>query len=255
MCPGPHTTVDIPARWNNPASVPKATSVVWRFPASCCARRTAGSSCRRLEGRHRDDRLEAYAGGREHGLHRRFQPRRVAGDGALHRFGVGARQVAELVVEAAVFGHHVVGDAAVHDTHRGGGVGHVEALLVRPVVAPAVGHVGDLRHQASAGLDRIHRLRRERRVRRLALDAAAPAVHALVRDGRHHARRLADDAQARRDAGVAQVGDQVLDAKTADLFVEAEGVVQREWQVGVEEGCACATARPMKPFMSALPRL
>ena len=44
MLPGPQTTVLMPARWNSPASVPKATSVVWRLAARRCARRTAGSS-------------------------------------------------------------------------------------------------------------------------------------------------------------------------------------------------------------------
>ena len=46
MEPGPQTTVDMPARWNSPASVPKATSVVAALPASACASRTAASSGR-----------------------------------------------------------------------------------------------------------------------------------------------------------------------------------------------------------------
>ncbi len=72
-------------------------------------------------------------------------------------------------------------------------------------------------------------------MRRLALDAAAPAVDALVRDRRHHAGRLADDAQARREAGIAQVGDQVRNAEAARLFVEAERIVHRMRQVGREQ--------------------
>ena len=70
---------------------------------------------------------------------------------------------------------------------------------------------------------------------RFALDAAAPAVHALVRGGRHHAGGLADDAQPRRDAGLAQVGNQHLGAEAADLFVVAERVVHGEGQVGFEK--------------------
>jgi hypothetical protein len=42
--PGPQTTVDMPARWNSPASVPKATRVVCRVPANAAASRAAGSS-------------------------------------------------------------------------------------------------------------------------------------------------------------------------------------------------------------------
>ena len=91
-------------------------------------------------------------------------------------------------------------------------------------------------------------------MRRLALDAAAPAVHALVRERRHHAGGLADDAEARRDAGLAQVGDEAARAEAADLLVVAEGEVDGERQVGGENAGVCATARPMKPFMSALPR-
>lgn len=43
MKPGPHTAVAMPACWNRPASVPKATSVVSCEPASRCASATAGS--------------------------------------------------------------------------------------------------------------------------------------------------------------------------------------------------------------------
>ena len=44
MLPGPHTTVEMPAFLNRPASVPKATSVVLFSPDSSCARRVTGSS-------------------------------------------------------------------------------------------------------------------------------------------------------------------------------------------------------------------
>ena len=65
-------------------------------------------------------------------------------------------------------------------------------------------------------------------MRLLAAHAAPVAVHALVRDRRHHAGRLADDAGQRRDAGVAHVGDQLPHAEAADLFVVAEGQVDGE---------------------------
>ena len=64
MCPGPHTTVGMPARWNRPASVPNATSVV----ASASARRPREQHrevvVARQERRRLADRLEADAGSR-----------------------------------------------------------------------------------------------------------------------------------------------------------------------------------------------
>jgi hypothetical protein len=60
-------------------------------------------------------------------------------------------------------------------------------------------------------------LGRLRRMRGMALDAAAPAVHALVRQRRHHAGGLADDAVRGRQAGVLEVGDQVAHAETSPL--------------------------------------
>jgi hypothetical protein len=96
-------------------------------------------------------------------------------------------------------------------------------------------------------------LRRERRMRLLAAHAAAVAVHALVRDGRHHAGGLADDAGQRLDAGVAQVGDQLLHAEAADLFLVAEGEVDRE-RASLFRNARHGHAMAMKLFMSAEPR-
>ncbi len=92
----------------------------------------------------------------------------------------------------------------------------------------------ELADDARADLDRVDRLVRQRRMRRVALDAAAPAMHALVRQRRHHPGRLADDAGERLDAALAQVGDQARRAEAADFLVVAEGEVNREWQVGGE---------------------
>jgi hypothetical protein len=75
-----------------------------------------------------------------------------------------------------------------------------------------------------------------------------------VGERRDHAGRLADDAGERRDAGVAHVGDQPARAEAADLLVVAEREVDGERQVGGRNAGTCATARPMKLFMSALPR-
>jgi hypothetical protein len=69
----------------------------------------------------------------------------------------------------------------------------------------------------------------------LAADTALVAIHALVGDGRHHAGRLADDAGQRRNADVAQVGDQFPRAKTADLLVIAERQVDRERCAALEK--------------------
>ena len=69
----------------------------------------------------------------------------------------------------------------------------------------------------------------------MALDAAAPAIDALVGERRHHAGRLADQAGARHEALLAQVGEQPAHAEAADLLVVAEGEVHAERQVGREE--------------------
>ena len=73
-------------------------------------------------------------------------------------------------------------------------------------------------------------------MRLLAAHAAAVAVHPLVRDGRHHAGGLTDDAGQRADAGLAQVGDQLSHAKAAHLFVVAERKMDRKRRVAVKEG-------------------
>ena len=122
------------------------------------------------------------------------------------------------------------------DAYRRGGVGHVEAGQTRSLGPQLVADIGDVRHQPRRRLHRIHRLRRERRVRRLAAHAAAPAVHALVRDRRHHGRGFADDAQPRRQPTVAQVGNEMARTEATHLFVVAEGIVQREGQVGFQPG-------------------
>ena len=72
-------------------------------------------------------------------------------------------------------------------------------------------------------------------MRLFAAHAAAVAVHAFVRDRRHHAGGFADDAGQRADAGIAQVGDQLAHAETAHLFVIAEGEMHRKRRVAVEE--------------------
>ena len=187
------------------------------------------------ERRHLADRLEADAGVGVDGAHRRLERLGIGADLALHRRHVAAGQVPELVVEAAVGGDDVVGDAAFDDADRAGAVGHVEALVARLLVAPARRHVGELGDDARADLDRVDRLRRQRRMRGVAAHAAAPAVDALVGERRDHAGRLADDAGERRDAGVAHVGDQPARAEAADLLVVAEREVDGERQVGGEE--------------------
>ena len=72
-------------------------------------------------------------------------------------------------------------------------------------------------------------------MRLLAAHAALVAVHALVRDGGDHAGGLAHDAGQGLDVGIAQVGDEFLHAKAADLLLVAEGVVKGERRIAVQE--------------------
>jgi hypothetical protein len=168
---------------------------------------------------------------------------------------VGGGQVAEFVAELGVARHHVVGDAAVELADAGGGEGHVEALVARLLALEASSAMSRTLPTTRAAISiALTDLRRERRMRLLAAHAAAVAVHALVRDGRHHAGGLADDAGQRLDARVAQVGDQFLHAEAADLFLVAEGEVDREGRVAVQEASRMASAMAMKLFMSAEPR-
>ena len=117
----------------------------------------------------------------------------------------------------------------------GRGERHVESLVARLVALETLGHVAQLADHARRHLDRVDRVRRQRGMRLLAAHAAAVAVHALVRDGRHHAGRLADDAGQRPDPRVAQVGDQLAHAEAADLLLVAEGQVHGKGRVAVQE--------------------
>lgn len=187
------------------------------------------------EARDLADGLEAEAGVGRDLLHAGLDAARVAAELLLHLLRIGGGQVAEFVAELGVARHHVVGDAAVELAHAGGAEGHVEAGVARFVAFEALGHVAQLADHPRRHLDRIDRLRRERGMRLLAAHAAAVAVDALVRDGRHHQGRLADDAGQRLDALVLHVGDHFLDAETADLLVVAEGEVHRERRLAFDE--------------------
>ena len=107
--------------WNRPASVPKATSVVALGLGQALReqhRRIVGAG---QEGRHLADRLEADAGLGRHRAHRRLERwRRRPRTSPCIAATSAAGQVAELVVEAAVLGHDVVGDAALDDADRAG---------------------------------------------------------------------------------------------------------------------------------------
>ncbi len=140
-----------------------------------------------------------------HRLHRRLQRARLVEHALLHRLGVacpagcGTRSGS-----AQSSGTTLSAMPPCDDADAGRRVGHVEAVVaLGPIAASRLAMRGDVRHHARRGLDRVDRLRRQRRMRRPALDAAAPAVHALVRDRRHHARRFADDAQAWRELRLA----------------------------------------------------
>jgi hypothetical protein len=82
---------------------------------------------------------------------------------------------------------------------------------------------------------------RLRRMRRAALHAAAPAVHALVRDGGHHVDVGSPTMHSRGSAAFgrpasARSAMQRLGAEAAHFLVVAEGVVQRVRQVGLQKG-------------------
>ena len=68
-----------------------------------------------------------------------------------------------------------------------------------------------------------------------AAHAALVAVHPLVRDGGHHAGGFSHDAGQGPDACVAQVGNQFLHTKAADLFFVGEGKVHGKGGVAVQK--------------------
>ena len=75
-----------------------------------------------------------------------------------------------------------------------------------------------------------------------------------MRDDRAHRCRLADDAAVRAQAAFLQVGDHQRRAGAADFLVEGQREVD-----GLASFVACifgssASAAPMKPFMSHVPR-
>ena len=119
----------------------------------------------------------------------------------------------------------------------------------------AVGHAADVGDQLRRVLDRVHRRRRQRRMRFAAAHPATEIALALVRDDRLHVGGLADDAAGGADAAVGQIGHQATHAEEASS-------PRRRSAPGAPASSACAarkrgahaSAIAMKPFMSAVPR-
>ncbi|MNX99924.1 hypothetical protein D3C86_1324010 [compost metagenome] len=152
------------------------------------------------------------------------------------RLGIDARQVAELEHELAQRRDGVQRDATLDRAGGGRRERHVEGLVVRAVGLEFIGDVADEADQPRRVFDGVHALRRQRRMRGLALHAAAVGVDALVRHDHAHAGRLADDAAARPHATVSQFGQKIRRAHAADLLVERQRVVHRLAQPGFQDG-------------------
>jgi hypothetical protein len=112
---------------------------------------------------------------------------------------------------------------------------HVEALVPRPGVAHPVGETADVDDELRRVVDRVHRVRGERRVRFLASDRAAEAAEALVRDDRLHGGRLAHDAAPRPDAVAGEILEEPAHAEASDLLVVGEREVHRRLEVRGQE--------------------
>ena len=130
----------------------------------------------------------------------------VGADAFLHLLRRHAGQVAEFVSELAGVGDGVHRDAARDLVGGDGGVGHVVELIEWPFAAPHLRQVADVADQPRRVLDGVAALRGERRMRRLAVHAAAVGVQALVRHHRPHRGRLANDATIDADAAPLQLG-------------------------------------------------
>ncbi|CFT91534.1 Uncharacterised protein [Bordetella pertussis] len=174
----------------------------------------------RLQAGRRGAGFDVDAGLRVFGAHARQQlVAHVALDLGLDGVGRHARQVAELVRELAQLGDGVDRDPAVDLVGGHGRERHIVELVIRAVGLVRVGQVADAADQPRRVFDGVAAARRQRRMRRLAMDPAAKQVDALVRHHHLHAGRLADHAALRLDAAFAQVGQHDGRAGTADLLV------------------------------------
>ena len=115
----------------------------------------------------------------------------------------------------------------------------------------------DARRRSRAPIShRVDRLRRQRRMRLVAAHAAAPAVDLPLCASAGSMPVGSPTMQAERlHAGARDVGDQPAHADAADLLVVAEARSgSANGRSAARNAGTCASARPMKLFMSALPR-
>ena len=157
-----------------------------RLGVGAGGRRAAPLDRRRVRGRaasRRSSRSGCSPLGRDL-VHRRLE---AGGEGGSPRpgspRGAAAGQVAELVAEAGVLGHHVVGDAALDGHVDCAGRCTARRSLVARVLLGETGAdwYGSLPTTCPPTLIGVHRPWRERRLCCLALDVVAPVEDALVR--------------------------------------------------------------------------
>jgi len=189
-------------------------------------------------GRERGDLvrlLEGDAGRGAHPLHLRQQRRGMAADLRDEGVRVVAREVADLEIEAAVARHDVECGPARDDAGLDRRIGRHEARIERPLVAPAPGEPADVRDDLGRGLDGVDADMGQGRVTLAAVDVAAQALLALVRDHRLHRGGLADDAEPRPHGPPRERRDQRPDAEAADFLVIGHGNVDRNPQAAGAE--------------------
>src|SRR5947208_6612433 len=134
--------------------------------------------------------------------------------------------MADLEVEPAVPRNDVERGAAADDADMRRRVRDIVSVVAPRTVAKLSRALADVVHDCARNLDRVDATRRERRMRFVAANAAAPAHLAFVRDDQLHPGRLADDAPGRLPALGDDIGDEAPHADAADLLV----IGQREMQ-------------------------
>ena len=138
-----------------------------------------------------------------------------------------ARQIAEFVDEFAQLGNRVHRDAALNLVGRHRGERHIEELVVRAMLLEVIGDIADPADEPRRVFDRVRALGRKRRMRCLAMHAAAVDIDALVRHDHLHAGRLAHHAAVEFHAAQLEFIEHERRARAAHFFVIRQRKVDR----------------------------